>query len=177
MGYIPPPMHHRLYLLSVLVHVLAAVVWIGGMAFLVLVVVPVTRRMPERHLVVRLIRDTGRRFRSVGWACLGILLATGITNLLLRGIGPRMWASADFWASPFGQVLAWKLSLVAAIWTLSAIHDFRIGPRASELLAADPLSPIALRFRRMAAWMGRLNLLLSLLVLALALMLVRGRPW
>jgi putative copper resistance protein D len=170
-------MHHRLYLLSVLVHILAAVLWIGGQLFLVLVVVPVTRRLPSRALAVQLIRDTGRRFRAVGWICLLTLLVTGVTNLLLRGIGPGLWSSPEFWAGPFGQTLAWKLALVGAIWALSAVHDFRVGPRASALLAADPAAPAALRLRRMASWMGRLNLLLSLLVLTLALMLVRGRPW
>lgn len=170
-------MHPRLYLLSVLVHVLAAMTWIGGMAFLVLVVVPVTRRLPDRRLAVRLIRDTGRRFRTVGWACLLVLLATGVTNLLLRGIGPSLWVRPDFWAGPFGQTLAWKLVFVGAIGLLSLVHDFLVGPRASERLDRDPADPAAQRLRRTAAWMGRLNLLLSLIVLAFALMLVRGRPW
>lgn len=170
-------MHHRLYLISVLIHILAALTWIGGMMFLVLVVVPVTRRLPSRVLAAQLIRDTGRRFRVVGWICLLVLLTTGVTNLLLRGIGPALWSSPDFWASPFGQTLAWKLMLVGSILALSAFHDFYVGPRASALLAVDPAAPAALRFRAGASWMGRLTLLLSLLVLALATMLVRGRPW
>lgn len=170
-------MHHTLYVLSVLLHILAAVTWIGGMLFLVLVVVPATRRLDAPGVAVALIRDTGRRFRTVGWICLVVLAGTGVTNLLLRGVGPSMWTDAAFWSGPFGQTLAWKLVLVAVIWMLSAVHDFWIGPQASERLRARPDDEAALRFRAFASWMGRLNLLLSLAVLALAVMLVRGRPW
>lgn len=169
-------MHHGLYILSVVIHLLAAVTWIGGMLFLVLVVVPSARRLPP-DTAVALIRDSGRRFRVVGWICLALLAATGTTNLLLRGIPPALWIDPVFWSGPFGQTLAWKLLLVGAIWALSAVHDFWIGPQASERLRAAPRDPAALRFRALASWLGRLNLLLSLAVLALGVMLVRGRPW
>ena len=78
-----------LYLLFVWLHILASAVWIGGMVFLSIILVPVSRR-PEYHGVASsLIHGTGVRFRTVGWICLGILLLTGTFNLHYRGIG---WA-------------------------------------------------------------------------------------
>ena len=56
---------HALYLLSVWIHILAATVWIGGMSFLVLVVVPWLRRGGRVEAAVFL-RETGERFRNVG---------------------------------------------------------------------------------------------------------------
>ncbi|MFQ5795545.1 MAG: hypothetical protein ACE5JP_10915 [Candidatus Bipolaricaulia bacterium] len=72
---------HVLYLLSVWLHILAAAIWIGGMVFLALILVPVTRRPEHRGIAVSLIHWTGVRFRWVGWICLGLLLLSGIFNL------------------------------------------------------------------------------------------------
>ncbi len=66
---------HSLYLLSVWVHILAATVWIGGMLFLVLVVVPWLRKGTRSDAAV-LLRETGERFRNVGWICFVVLLIT-----------------------------------------------------------------------------------------------------
>ncbi len=170
-------MTHGWYIASIALHIVAACLWVGGMLFLVLVLVPALRRLPDRALAVLLIRETGRRFRSVGWATLAVLVATGTTNLLARGISAATLVSPDFWRSPFGSVLAFKLGTVLAILLLSSVHDFYVGPRASEALRRQPDDPHALRLRALATWMGRLNLVLALVVVVCGVMLVRGRPW
>lgn len=170
-------MTHGWYIASIALHITAACLWVGGMLFLVLVLVPALRRLPDRALAVLLIRETGRRFRSVGWATLGVLVVTGTTNLLARGVSAATLVSPDFWRSPFGSVLAFKLGIVLTILILSSVHDFYVGPRASEALRGQPDHPNALRLRAMATWMGRLNLLLALVVVVCGVMLVRGRPW
>ena len=76
---------HALYLLSVWLHILAATVWIGGMSFLVLVVVPWLRR-GGRVEAAAFLRETGERFRNVGWSCFLLLAATGTFNLWVRGV-------------------------------------------------------------------------------------------
>ena len=168
---------HVWYVASVWLHVVAASLWVGGMLFLVLVLVPALKTLPDRQLAVQLIRDTGRRFRLVGWVTLGVLLATGFTNLWARGITLAMLGTPAFWQAPFGAVLAFKLGVVLLILTLSAIHDFSLGPRASAALRARPDAPEAQRLRLLATWFGRANLLLALVVMACGVMLVRGRPW
>ncbi|HEU4437873.1 MAG TPA: DUF4149 domain-containing protein, partial [Methylomirabilota bacterium] len=57
-------------------HVLAAITWIGGMLFIALVLVPITRRLEDPALRTRLVHEIGLRFRAVGWIALGVLLAT-----------------------------------------------------------------------------------------------------
>jgi len=169
-------MAHLLYLLSMWLHILAAAAWIGGMLFLVLVIVPLLRRPELRAQAAQLVRQTGRRFRTVGWAALWILLLTGTFNLLYRGIGLEALARLEFWQGPFGRALAIKLALVAVVLLLSGVHDFFVGPRATEAWQSDPGSARALRLRRSASWMGRLNLLLALVIVAMAVILVRGWP-
>ncbi|MBI4307717.1 MAG: DUF4149 domain-containing protein [Chloroflexi bacterium] len=163
-------------MLSVWTHILAAAVWIGGMAFLALVLVPATRRPEYRGVAASLVRWTGARFCWVGWACLGLLLLSGTFNLAYRGVSWADVASGQLWQGAFGGALGLKLLLVGAILVLSALHDFVVGPRATALWQASPASAEALRLRRQAGWMGRLNLLLALAVVALGVTLVRGLP-
>ena len=161
---------HLLYLLFVWLHILASAVWIGGMVFLSIILVPVSRR-PEYHGVASsLIHGTGVRFRTVGWICLGILLLTGTFNLHYRGIG---WAVLGG-GGAYGLVLAVKLLLVLIIFLISALHDFLIGPRAMRLWQADSSSPESMRLRRLASLMGRSNLVLALLAAAFGVLIVRG---
>lgn len=166
---------HALYVTSVFLHVLAAVVWIGGMFFLVLVVVP-WLRSGNRAVGSKLLRDTGIRFRNVGWACFAVLLGTGILNLGLRGVGFAHFARPGWLTSPFGRAVLLKIGLFAAVLVVSAIHDFAVGPRATRVMEADPGGPEAVRLRRAASWLGRLNVLLALGLLFLGVVLVRGWP-
>ncbi len=159
---------------SVWLHILAAAAWLGGMVFLALVLVPVMRRSEYREQASRLVHLTGVRFRTIGWICLGVLVATGFTSLWYRGIGWAALSNAGFWATPFGSLLGWKLLVVAVVLALSAYHDFRIGPRATAAGQAEPGSAEALKLRRQASWMGRLNLLLAMAAVVLGVLLVRG---
>jgi len=164
------------YLLSVWLHIMAAIVWVGGTIFLVVVLVPAIRRPEFGGIASALIRFTALRFRWVGWVCFCIFVLTGVVNLLARGIGLRELRETIFWQGSFGRTLAIKLLLVAAILLISAVHDFFLGPRAAAAWEADPASAETLRLRRQAVQLGRLNLLLALVVIVLGVMLVRGAP-
>jgi len=164
------------HFVSILLHILAAVVWIGGMVFLGAILIPVLRRTrAEGGQYAELIHRTGTRFRNVGWACLVILVVTGFVNLATRwGVGFERLHSADLWASPWGHILATKLVLVAAALAISGVHDFVVGPRATRTLRTAPGSKEAGRLRRAAGWMGRANLLIAVVIVSLGMMLVRG---
>lgn len=163
-----------LYLSLLWLHVTAAAVWIGGMVFIALVLVPATRRMEHRGAAVSLVGWTGRRFRWIGWTCLCILVLSGVLNLFYRGFEWSVLGNSEICENPFARVLGVKLLLVVGAFLLSALHDFSIGPRATELLRRDPASPRALTLRRRASWIGRLNLLLVLVIVALGVALARG---
>lgn len=162
-----------LWLASVWLHIVAATVWVGGMLFLTLVVVPWLHG-PGRATGIALLRDTGRRFRNIAWICFGVILVTGAFNLAMRGVRFASLLDGGWRASPFGQAVELKLGLFALVLALSALHDFVLGPRAARRLETDPGSPKALAMRRRASWMGRLNLLLGLVLILLGVMIVRG---
>ncbi|MDX1624293.1 MAG: CopD family protein [Gemmatimonadota bacterium] len=161
-----------LYWANVTVHLLAAMVWLGGMFFLALVGAPVLRGVDPPSLRARLFQRIGVRFRAVGWIAIAVLLATGVANLAFRGL--LSWnalASGEFWGSRYGTTLAWKLALVAAMVGISAVHDFVEGPRAARL---PPGSSEAIRARRRSAWLARINAGLGLALVYVAVRLARG---
>ena len=134
------------------VHVLAVVTWVGGMLFIALVLVPTTRRLEDAALRTRLVQETGRRFRTVGWIALGLIVATGLGNLALR---PEM-----LWAHRFHA----KAGLVVVALLLGGLHDFVLGPRAGRP-GADPLARVR------ASWIARVNVLIALAIVMLGLAL------
>jgi putative copper export protein len=162
------------YEVSVSLHILAACVWVGGMIFLGIVVLPILRQPEYRAVAVPLIQAAGIRFRWVGWMAVGTLVLTGIANLRFRGYAWTQWRNGTIWQGGFGHTLAAKVSLVAAILIISAVHDLAIGPRFIRIAVEQPDLPAARRLRRQAAWIGRIVLLLSIAVVVLGVMLVRG---
>ncbi|NIT56624.1 MAG: DUF4149 domain-containing protein, partial [Aliifodinibius sp.] len=75
------------YATSVFIHILSAVVWIGGMIFIALIVVPVTRKPLFENVKTSLIQTIGERFRIIGWICLALFLLTGYLNIGFKGLG------------------------------------------------------------------------------------------
>ena len=153
----------------VCLHVLAAVVWIGGMVFLSLVLVPVVKREPFVAQRGLLIKTAGGRFRALVWGSVFVLLATGPLLALNRNLpleSPTAWPS----------VLSVKVALVALLLALTAAHDFWLGPRLGEILR-KPDASRSDHERRLVSWVSwlpRISLLLALVVLAAAVALARG---
>lgn len=162
-----------LYYFSVSIHVLAAMLWLGGMFFLGLVGAPILRAVEPPALRQRLFQQLGTRARAVGWWAIIVLLITGVLNLYFRGW--LQWSgvlgSAAFWRTGAGIALAVKLSAVALMVVVSAVHDFMLGPMAGRLAAG---SPAALSFRRRAALLARVNALIGILIVIAAVRLSRG---
>ena len=165
-------MMREIYLLNVTLHVLAAMLWLGGMLSLALVGAPVLRQVDPPALRAQLFTQIGRRLRGVGWGAIAVLIATGVGNLHFAGAfrDGRILHRA-LWTSPWGHALAWKLTAVAAMIVVSAIHDFWLGPLAGRL---TPGSRQALTVRARAAWLARINALIGIIVVVTAVRLARG---
>ena len=163
---------HALYFTSVTVHVLAAMLWLGGMFFLGVVGAPVLRNIESPELRQRLFYSLGLRFRSVGWWAIAVLLVTGTVNLHFRGwlAWDGVLGSRAFWATGTGHALAWKLGTVSLMIAVSAVHDFVLGPRSGK---AAPGSPEALALRTRAAWAARINALAGVVLVIAAVRLAR----
>jgi putative copper export protein len=105
----------------VVVHLLAAAVWVGGTVALVFVGVPVVAQL-EGEARARSMRLLGRRWRPIGY---GALLVLGVTGVPL--------AADDWEAGPgFRWTLLAKVASAVALAGLAALHDFVLGPRLAR---------------------------------------------
>ena len=160
------------YYVLVAIHVLAAMLWLGGMLFFGIVGAPALRAIEPPALRQRLFQELGRRFRTVGWTAVATLVTTGVLMLGARGL--LHWSvlgSVDFWRTTFGTTLALKLVAVATMIVVSAVHDFLHGPAAGR---ATPGSPTAIAMRRRAALLARANALVGILLVLAAVRLARS---
>lgn len=102
------------------VHLLAVVTWVGGQIVFILVIRPV---LGAPGVPPDLLGVVGRRFRTLTWLSVVVLILTGAFNILNEGGSARI-------ESPWGGILMLKLLLVAAAFGLTLVHDFILDPYA-----------------------------------------------
>lgn len=160
-----------MYLTLVTLHILAAIVWLGGVLFFALVGAPVLRRVEPAALRSELFEGLGMRFRVVGWGAVLTLLVTGTWLLQLRGwLAPAVLSQRAFWRSTIGVALAWKLGLVAIMLVLSLAHDIAFSPARARALAERPDGA---KVRRRVMMLARIGALAGLGAVVAAVRLVR----
>ncbi len=103
----------------VIVHLLAACVWVGGSVALVFAGVPAIRTL-EGEPRGRAMRELGLRWRPLGYGSLLVLALTGVE------LARHDWAAGR---SPFKTVLFVKIGLSVALVVASYLHNFVLGPR------------------------------------------------
>lgn len=162
------------YWISVYLHILLALVWIGSMVFLGIGILPLLRREEYRNLAPRFLTLVGIRLRYLGWTAILGLIVTGLFNLHFRGVLFSQLLSTSFWSTPYGRILGTKLLFVLLLVGVTLIHDLALGPAATRILEEAPDSPKALRLRKQASLLGRVAVGLSLVILYWAIRLVRG---
>lgn len=111
------------------IHVLGAIIWVGGTISLGVTVAVLRRALRDRRdvyeeLTVRI----GRAFGTVMWPALGAALITGLANL--------SWylpPGADWQDSAVPPWIASSFALSAVMTVAAAAHTFVVGPRIRKL--------------------------------------------
>src|SRR5712691_8668709 len=101
-------------------HLLAAIIWIGGVVFQVLVVFPTLARAATSERI-RLALSLEARFRVLVWPVVGLVLFTGLVNLM------NVWyatvVTAGSVSPTFVPILSVKLGLVVCMIALQAVQQ------------------------------------------------------
>jgi putative copper resistance protein D len=142
-----------------IVHLLAAMVWVGGTIALVFVAVPPVQQL-EGENRGRLLREFGRRWRPIGWSALGLSIVTGAIIAGREGAFDRT-------PTRFDVVLATKGALVGLLVAGAYLHDYVLGPGLARQIRED--KPQSLR--PLLTRIGRANLLLTVAIPVLGALL------
>lgn len=147
-------------------HMLATVVWIGGLAAMVLLVLPAARRSLDASAYANLLANTQRRLDPLGWVCLLLLAGTGLFQMSASPNYQGFLAIDNRWAV---AILVKHLVFFAMIG-VSAFITWGLLPRlqrAAMRQAHGLEATEAEKLQRQQTVLLRLNLALGALVLAL----------
>ncbi|MGH7721202.1 MAG: CopD family protein [Candidatus Dormibacteria bacterium] len=114
--------------LILFVHIIAACVWIGGQ-ITIAAVIPALRTHPELTSII------GRRFQILAWTAFGVLILTGVGNVLGLGMG---WS--DLTTTSQGRLLLDKLGLVLLSGGAATLHSLILAPRQRTRVSRHALS-------------------------------------
>ena len=141
-------------------HVVAAVVWVGGVAYQAHVLLPMARRGDATAFA-----EAARRGRPVAWTAVALVVLTGFYNVTRLGPLERVMQSGA------GLLLAGKFALVILAVALAAQRDFaRVATLRAALTGGDDPGPAL----RAIARLDRVVLLLALVVIYLGLAISRA---
>jgi putative copper resistance protein D len=121
-----------LHLGADIIHLLAAGVWIGALAGLVMLVGRNAARMDRLHLTITHRALEG--FSGTGTVVVGLIVVTGLINSwLLVGVS----GISSLPTSLYGQLLLTKIGLFIAMLALAAANRFRLTPALEKAMAQN----------------------------------------
>ena len=142
------------------VHIVAAVVWIGGVAYQTHVLMPAARRG-----AAAVFADAARRGRPVTWTAIALVVLSGFYNVTQLGPLERVMQSGA------GMLVVAKFTLVILAVALASQRDFAQVTLLGAAITANTDPAPALRA---IARLDRIVLLLALVVIYLGLAVSRA---
>jgi uncharacterized membrane protein len=147
-------------------HMLATVAWIGGLVTLSVLVLPAAHETLDDKAYAALIGRLRRRLDPLAWACLLVLVATGLFQMSANPNYQGFLAIDNTWAI----AILIKHLLFLGMIGVSAFLTWGILPRlqrAALLAAHGKEAPEAGRWQRQEKILLQVNLVLGVLILAL----------
>jgi len=129
-------MMYSINVLIYFIHVVSAVFWVGGIAYILFVLMPAVPRVALRdrsHFMPILLR----RFLVVVWSAIVFLILTGWQRAVY------VWDATEtgFFDAPTGHVFATKLVLAAVLVGIALLVTVRVVPRAIAHVATHEHDP------------------------------------
>ena len=161
-----------MYQFLVFLHVISAITWLGGMLFLLMVMIPLARR--DAGVGFGVLRSAAEKFVPVAWAAKVVLAGSGAYLAWeYWNVRPDTFFTGD---THFLSYLQRKTGLFVIVVILSLAHDFWLGPRMMDRLEAarSTGSPLPTGPARLfVQWAARINLVLVIWVVVFAVWMTR----
>ena len=155
--------------LSFFLHLIATVVWIGGLVTMALVVWPGLRRAlgDDDRRLARAVEAIDRRFKPLANLSLVVLILTGLVQMNANKNYKGFLYFDNLWA----QAILLKHAAIIGMIVVGALLQFGVQPalQRNAMLAAAGVSNEreAAALRQRMARLGRINLVLGVIVLIL----------
>lgn len=117
-----------LLVITMIVHILAIMVYLGGTFFMDLLLVPALNRIPPAQASI-VSQRTGEIFAVTAWISLGLIAVSGLTFLYLSGS-----LGLDLFLRPYGWLIGAKTFLFLLLVVNGLIMTIGIRPRLNALL-------------------------------------------
>ena len=147
-------------------HMLATVTWIGGLAVLSLLVLPVADETLDGETYEKFLAGIRRRLDSLGWFSIVVLLASGMLQMSANPNYEGFLSISGLWA---GAILI-KHALFGIMVTLIGYYTWGLVPamrRAALLKTRGKDTGKLDKLQRRSARLMQINLLLGVFVLLL----------
>lgn len=147
-------------------HMLATVLWIGGLAALIGLILPIAGRVLEPEALAKLLEHIQRRLDPLGWFCLLVLVGTGMFQMSANPNYQGFFAIQNTWSA----AILLKHGVFLGILAVSAWNTWGALPalrRAVLRLAQGKTDPQAEALRLRTQRLMQVNLGLAAIVLAL----------
>ena len=115
--------------LSLFFHLVGLCLWVGGIAFFLVVFAPAAHGL-QSGVSLRTLNHGRISLEAISWGGIALLLVSGIINLILRIQQPSI-PQDDFYA----VVLSVKLFLFVAMVAHHCLQVFKYGPKIASLTA------------------------------------------
>lgn len=149
-------------------HMLATVVWIGGLAVLALVVIPAARKTIPGETYAAFLGQVQNRLQSIGWFSLAVLAVTGMFQMSSSPFYEGFLAIQNTWS---WAILIKHLAIgVMVLFSIYATWGITPALRRLALLQSAGKQVDAAALARLHAredLLLKLNLAVSVIVLAL----------
>jgi uncharacterized membrane protein len=118
--------------LSLLLHIVALVFWLGSIAFFLIVFGPAVHHL-QPSVGIKVLNRGRIAFEAISWAAIAVLLVTGIVSLILQ----RQLTGTHLGQYYLG-ILATKLLLFFAMLVHHSLQVFKYGPK---IVASTSVTP------------------------------------
>ncbi|MBN1453780.1 MAG: CopD family protein [Anaerolineales bacterium] len=147
-------------------HMLATVAWLGGLAAIAILVLPVAKRVLKPADQLAFIEGIQRRLEPLAWFSLAILIATGLFQLSVNPHYNGFLSTSGQWSLAIltKHTFVILMIVVSAIQTWEVLPAIRRGLMRIEKGQADEAE--VKRLQKRETLLLRLNIALSILILA-----------
>ncbi len=123
--------------ISIIIHVVAAVLWIGGVGFVTTIVLPSAMRQEDAFKKAQILMSNAESFRRYALIYIGAVGVTGVVNLYFMGLPPL--------SSPLGL----KVYLMIAIYVVLTALVLGMPKLLSRMVEGLSVDDMLVRVHRM----------------------------